>query len=1171
MWLVDSPEARRAFDLANQRIDDMISRLSGPDASAGGGKSKGLQVEEPRVDQYFCAGPMCGPKAATRDGCAEMEVKILRGISPKGSESWEKLEVVDLSEYERLPWVSLLKTRMRCKVSRAVRGTRLEGLKALEMTQVQAVDDCLYPAALGGMQKLKRESYLTVAVEGSPEAIGIAVAELRLEVLAPHALPNPEGQGLGLYRLNVSYPRFISIAADLRSPLIQAPMLLAPPVAYAVAPPISPPPYVAYAAAPPSAATAKGSLLAVPQPLFSPASSGGGSSRSNGGGGGGGGGGSGSRPPRQTPVAAPEEAHLDIVQFSAPIYFVEESEGHLILEVIRLGSMKGKIKVKYRTEDASAKSGRRYKGAAGQVVFKDGEHTKQIKVEVLEDDMWCTTLEFKIHLESPDNCELGLYLHIARVKIIDNDLFPSSRFKKEMQGGEEGIEHINGPALFKEYVQLVYKAEGIGWRTTSIILLDQMQNFYLYFTLYVNVYLVDVLFNTSSHESEGRLFVPGNRKATAIAIGVMYIVPMLFLHLWDYKKVKLDLGGLVREFLQTNLFRKYLNYSEQSRMMVQSSVMQVAIIQDTVELTEGYVATLNMIQMVGKLIILVYFILLENPAALGPIVAMPSMMIVFVYKRSAILVEACEHAAKRTASVIEVVHEACDKYRLIADYFQRPQICDHFQRATIELTEAQIPAELIRTNNDYFPKWLGPVFIGLYIAREAGEVLSVPPTISLGTFLATVKIFGELSEQFSEGYEELMKVSGAIGPLKKLTMFFNMPTDVMLWKTINRKRREFTKVARAEAFSTAPEDMPVGTFKSDLIQLKVQGLSFHYPGSGPLLQNINCAIEQGKIVAVVGEHGCGKTTFLRLLGHTIFPDEGMIFVPTHLRLLHVEQKPELLGLSAWQNLTFGRPHADPKRVKEILIRLKMEKTLDFLEKELQTMWAHHEHRRLSVQSNGQPHHGGPHGHGSIPAAVKAYFENLGKEGAGDGDDAGEGDLGAEGADGDEASNGAASDGEGSCSTGKSATSKIGESDSEAGSEPPEYRNASWQETLASAERAKIHLARALIVNPEVLVLQRPLIHYDDREAPVVLEVITDFVNKRGICLPEASINRRRPRTLFFSPSTQAQAKKADVVWRLNKGKGQVSVCKAEDLTSYDITGGTKLPLSQRTSASTSSK
>ena len=39
------------------------------------------------------------------------------------------------------------------------------------------------------------------------------------------------------------------------------------------------------------------------------------------------------------------------------------------------------------------------------------------------------------------------------------------------------------------------------------------------------------------------------------------------------------------------------------------------------------------------------------------------------------------------------------------------------------------------------------------------------------------------------------------------------------------------------------------------------------------------AIAQGRLVAVVGVPGNGKSTFLRLLGHQAFPTEGSIFIP----------------------------------------------------------------------------------------------------------------------------------------------------------------------------------------------------------------------------------------------------------------------------------------------------
>merc|ERR1719277_2044011 len=100
-------------------------------------------------------------------------------------------------------------------------------------------------------------------------------------------------------------------------------------------------------------------------------------------------------------------------------------------------------------------------------------------------------------------------------------------------------------------------------------------------------------------------------------------------------------------------------------------------------------------------------------------------------------------------------------------------------------------------------------------------------------------------------------------------------------------------------------------FRTDQIELKVRGMCFAFNEGRTVFSNVNLSCPQGKLVGVIGPHGSGKTTLLRLLGHNLFPDEGTIFIPTHLRILHVAQKPLLLGLSVWRNLTFGRPHAIP--------------------------------------------------------------------------------------------------------------------------------------------------------------------------------------------------------------------------------------------------------------------
>ena len=57
----------------------------------------------------------------------------------------------------------------------------------------------------------------------------------------------------------------------------------------------------------------------------------------------------------------------------------------------------------------------------------------------------------------------------------------------------------------------------------------------------------------------------------------------------------------------------------------------------------------------------------------------------------------------------------------------------------------------------------------------------------------------------------------------------------------------------------------------------IQNMSF-YRGDRAIYKNISLQIPKGKITAVMGPSGTGKTTLLRLIGGQLMPDEGRIFL-----------------------------------------------------------------------------------------------------------------------------------------------------------------------------------------------------------------------------------------------------------------------------------------------------
>ena len=62
------------------------------------------------------------------------------------------------------------------------------------------------------------------------------------------------------------------------------------------------------------------------------------------------------------------------------------------------------------------------------------------------------------------------------------------------------------------------------------------------------------------------------------------------------------------------------------------------------------------------------------------------------------------------------------------------------------------------------------------------------------------------------------------------------------------------------------------------IAVRLTGVSFGYDPKRPVLRGIDLAIPRGRLVAIMGGSGCGKTTILRLIGGQLRPQAGTISV-----------------------------------------------------------------------------------------------------------------------------------------------------------------------------------------------------------------------------------------------------------------------------------------------------
>ena len=170
----------------------------------------------------------------------------------------------------------------------------------------------------------------------------------------------------------------------------------------------------------------------------------------------------------------------------------------------------------------------------------------------------------------------------------------------------------------------------------------------------------------------------------------------------------------------------------------------------------------------------------------------------------------------------------------------------------------------------------------------------------LGAFVFYAIMVAMSVATISEVYGELQRAAGAAERLLEL---------MAVESEIKTPSIEATPDPKAEAI------------------IKFKNVSFHYPSrpKDPALNNINLQIQSGKIVALVGPSGAGKTTLFELLQRFYDPQQGEIifeaaslkkFNPTSLRkrMGMVPQQPILFSTDVWHNIRYGNPDASDKQV-----------------------------------------------------------------------------------------------------------------------------------------------------------------------------------------------------------------------------------------------------------------
>ena len=233
--------------------------------------------------------------------------------------------------------------------------------------------------------------------------------------------------------------------------------------------------------------------------------------------------------------------------------------------------------------------------------------------------------------------------------------------------------------------------------------------------------------------------------------------------------------------------------------------------------------------------------------------------------------------------------------------------------------------------------------------------------------------------------------------------------------------------------------------------------------------------KQGEIVQISGGDATCKRTIVRLLARGILPNGGKLCIPTHLRTMCVNNRGRLLEMSLWDNLTFACAHQPKaKRVLAIVDMLDMPVTKSILAREI--LW---KKGRFDI-------------HKDEDTSEDFQFVRIGKK-------------------------------------------MLSWAKQYAHESKDKWHDQKDLSILPQTEVAKVSLARAFVMNPEVLVLSRPLDAYsEEKTKKLIWKLIHEHRDQRGLATGEdvQKRMRRRPRTVFVTTTEMERGLSGAAVWKI---------------------------------------
>jgi ATP-binding cassette subfamily B protein len=271
-------------------------------------------------------------------------------------------------------------------------------------------------------------------------------------------------------------------------------------------------------------------------------------------------------------------------------------------------------------------------------------------------------------------------------------------------------------------------------------------------------------------------------------------------------------------------------------------------------------------------------------------------LVVFYFTRR--IKKASRDVRKKESELVSVVQEVLTSIRVVQAFAREEYEQQRFETRSLESVETALQARSLKAKLSPFVEVI--VAIGTCLVLGYGARLALTGQLSAGLLIVFLLYLGKM-------YKPMRDLSKMTDTVSKAVVGYERIQEVL---EIESRVRDSRRARRAPRFK--------GRIEFDRV-------SFTYDGQVPVLKDVSFRIEPGRVSAIVGPSGVGKTTIISLIPRFYDPTSGVVKIDgTDIRcytlkslrdqISFVLQETLLFRATIWENIAYGKPDAPHSQI-----------------------------------------------------------------------------------------------------------------------------------------------------------------------------------------------------------------------------------------------------------------